>query len=200
VTNPRLLWRLFDGAIPTECELRMVEGQWVLSVRWQGKHALRAQYASEQDAHAHAALLRANLLASGWINEPVVAPARARYRVLLVGPHSSLRDRVQRDLEAIHVATDTASALADALDTIQQRAPDLVLLHLADWDADWGADWGDASAIVRRLRADLPNSRFVVVANAADGAVVACGADAVIGPLDNVAASVARLLGTGADA
>jgi CheY-like chemotaxis protein len=192
-TSPRLLWRLFDGAIPTECELGMADGHWMLTVRWQDKRALHAQYASEHDAHVHAAEFRANLLASGWVDEPAAAPVpEQRYRVLLVGPHTDRRDGVQRDLAAIHVTAETASTLVDALHTVQQRAADLVLLHHADWG-------DDTSAIVRRLRADRPHSKFVVVATA-DGADVARGADATIGPLDNVAATIARLLGIGVDA
>jgi hypothetical protein len=61
-----VLWRVYEGAIPTDCELREVDSQWALSVSYRGKSVFRAKYASQRAATAHAQVLRANLLANGW--------------------------------------------------------------------------------------------------------------------------------------
>ena len=61
-----VLWRVYDGANPTDCELREVDHQWALSVSYRGKSVFRAQYVTQRAATAHAEVLRANLLANGW--------------------------------------------------------------------------------------------------------------------------------------
>ena len=63
---PELVWRLYEGAIPTDCELREVNLEWALSVVYRGKSVFRARYGARRAAIAHAEVLRANLLANGW--------------------------------------------------------------------------------------------------------------------------------------
>ena len=69
---PHLLWRVYDGSIPTECELREVDNQWALSVSYRGKTMFRGRYVSQRAAMAHARVLRANLLANGWRRQMLV--------------------------------------------------------------------------------------------------------------------------------
>ena len=72
--DPAVLWRLYDGAIATECEIRSVDDQWALSVSYRGKSVLRGRYASYGKAAAHAQVLRSNLLANGWQRTEALTP------------------------------------------------------------------------------------------------------------------------------
>ena len=69
--SPDVLWRLYEGAVPTDCELRAAGDQWAISVSYRGKSVFRGRYASQRAAVAHADVLRANLLANGWQGQAV---------------------------------------------------------------------------------------------------------------------------------
>lgn len=95
-------------------------------------------------------------------------PPRPLVRILVVDDHQMFADSLIRllDDEADFSVTGTARTIAEAIDAVRDRPPDVVVV-------DYRLPDGDGATAVRQLRALCPDAHFVMITGAADQATLA---------------------------